>query len=73
MQSLAITRQVRGSRTAGKAGMALLAKAVRAFRATPVVRTRAVHPVDWATSMQDLAVALVTQGSCPERRHGAAV
>ncbi|MEM7471397.1 MAG: hypothetical protein AAF340_08595 [Pseudomonadota bacterium] len=69
-QNLALTLQNQGTRTEGKAGTDLLAKAVTAYRDALTVRTRADYPVDWAMTTQNLAIALEEQGTRTQGRPG---
>ncbi len=59
----AIALRVQGSRTAGAAGTALLARAVADCTLSLEVSTRADHPVGWAATLQNRAGALQAQGS----------
>jgi len=54
----AIALRNQGTRTGGPEGAALLAEAVDSYRAALRVCTEADHPVDWATTMQNLGNAL---------------
>ncbi len=71
--SLAIALRNQGTRTAGAEGAALLAEAVKTYRAALRVRTEADHPVDWAATMQNLAIALGEQGTRTDGAEGAAL
>ena len=71
--NLANTLATQGSRTEGAKGTALLGEAVTAYRAALEVRTRADHPLDWATTQNNLANALSNQGSRTEGAKGAAL
>ena len=48
-----------GNRTEGPKGAALLVEAVTAYRGTLEVTTRADHPVDWAITQDNIAIALL--------------
>jgi hypothetical protein len=55
--NLAIALRNQGSRTEGAAGADLLAQAVTAYGAALEVYTRQDHPVDWAMTQVNLAIA----------------
>ncbi|MDH5530535.1 MAG: hypothetical protein OEY05_10895, partial [Paracoccaceae bacterium] len=65
--------ETQASRTEGAKGTALLAEAVSAYRDALTIRTRADHPVDWAMTMQNLAIALQAQASRTEGANGTAL
>lgn len=62
-----------GTRTEDPVGAGLLAQAVTAFRAALGVHTRKDHPLDWATTQNNLAIALRNQGSRTHGPEGAAL
>jgi hypothetical protein len=55
--NLAAALSDQGSRTEGAKGTALLAEAVTTYRAALEVRTRADHPVQWAITQENIAIA----------------
>lgn len=71
--SLAINLSNQAARVEGKAGAALLAEAVTAYRAALEVRTRADHPVNWAMTQNNLADALSNQAARVAGEAGAAL
>jgi len=64
---------IKAAAPGGAAGAALLGQAVDAYRAALEIFTRADHPVDWAMTTQNLAIALRNQGSRTEAAAGAAL
>ena len=55
--NLGVALQDQGIRTAGPEGAELLAQAVTAYRTALTVYTQADHPVDWAMTQENLAIA----------------
>ena len=55
--NLAVALEIQGTRTDGPAGTDLLNQSVTAYRAALTVRTRDDHPVEWAMTQNNLAVA----------------
>lgn len=71
--NFAIALEIQGSRTEGPEGAALLAQAVRAYRAALEVSTRETHPKNWAAAQNNLAIALEIQGTRTDGPEGAAL
>ena len=65
------TLQEQGKRTSGGAGANLLAESVRAYRDALRIRTEADHPVQWATTQNNLAAVLRNQGTRTSGEAGA--
>jgi len=55
--AMGIALQDRGTRTDGHTGADLLARAIGAYDAALSIYTKADHPVDWAETRENLAIA----------------
>jgi len=67
---LAIALKNQGSRSDGEKGADLLAQAVTAYRAALKVSTLADHPVQWAETQENIAIAqeaIANHDSCADR------